>query len=140
MQKCQYVLAKEFFKAFPENELGTSWRDCDINITVNDILQYTGSDELFLLGYHRNFGSFHKAPTEHIQRIRSLMQLSPLLWKPISLDMDWNNSKEVFVDDGHHRAYAASILHLTVIPVEWSGLKEPYEKMFPKSFQLGFMF
>jgi hypothetical protein len=136
-----HILTKELFSVFqaPEENSSFNWFDIETEITVEDVLNYAGQNKSYEDDYRIDYIKSDDRRIEHIQRIRSIMQISPLLWKPISLDMDWTTSEPV-LDDGHHRVFAASIMKLDTIPVEWSGYKEIIQMNFPKSFQLGLMF
>lgn len=135
----QHVLAKEFFEVFGiDGEPLDCWIDTKSAITVKQVLNFKGKDKVFTEGYSPRYMSTASRRIEHIQRIRSLMQLSPLLWKPIMLDMNWNLGT-VVIYDGHHRAFAAKCMNLTVIPIVWSGVKKVLEENFPRSFQIGLM-
>lgn len=136
----QHILTKELFSVFPEEDMCYRWIDVEQGITVKEVLNYKGPEKSYSNDYKIKYTEdLINNRIEHIQRIRSIMRISHLLWKPISLDMDWTTSEPV-LEDGHHRTFAASIMKLDTIPVEWSGYKEIMKLNFPKSFQLGLMF
>lgn len=97
--KRQYVLVKELLDVFGEN--CDHWVDAT-EISDESVLNFTGKEKNFSDEYLCNWMSTTNKKVEHIQRIRSIMQISPLLWKPIGLDVDWDFEIPL-LDDGHHR-------------------------------------